>query len=334
VHNLRHPDQIYFREVIAVSHEPLSYIGRFAPSPTGPLHKGSLVAAMASYLDAKAHRGQWLVRIEDIDEARTVPEASESILQTLHALGMRWDGDVVWQSWRKPLYEAAFERLGAHAYACGCTRREIADSRMGVAADGAAVYPGTCRGGLTAGKFARAYRLRVPDEVGDDPNECISFEDRWLGRVTQHLATEVGDFVLKRADGFWAYQLAVVVDDAAQNVTHVVRGSDLLDSTPRQIYLQRLLGVPTPRYMHVPLVTNAIGEKLSKQTGALALDLTQPEAELNEAARFLGLPIATRSIATRSIATRSIATRSIATRSIDDFWQCAIAAWANRFHAK
>jgi glutamyl-Q tRNA(Asp) synthetase len=274
---------------------------------------------MASYLDAKAHRGQWLVRIEDIDEARTVPEASESILQTLRALGMRWDGDVVWQSRRKPLYEAAFERLGAHAYACGCTRREIADSRMGVAADGAAVYPGTCRGGLTAGKFARAYRLRVPDEVGGDPNESINFEDRWVGRVTQHLATEVGDFVLKRADGFWAYQLAVVVDDAAQNVTHVVRGSDLLDSTPRQIYLQRLLGVPTPRYMHVPLVTNEIGEKLSKQTGALALDLTQPEAELNKAARFLGLPIAT---------------RSIATRSIDDFWQCAIAAWVNRFHAK
>jgi glutamyl-Q tRNA(Asp) synthetase len=238
---------------------------------------------------------------------------------------MRWDGDVVWQSRRKALYQAAFERLGAHAYACGCTRREIADSRTGVAADGAAVYPGTCRNGLATGKIARAYRLRVPDDAGDDPNECISFEDRWVGRVTQHLATEAGDFVLKRADGFWAYQLAVVVDDAKQNVTHVVRGSDLLDSTPRQIYLQRLLGVPTPRYMHVPLVTNAIGEKLSKQTGALALDLTQPEAELNEAARFLGLLIAP---------TASIATRSIATRSIGDFWQRAIFAWANRFHAK
>jgi glutamyl-Q tRNA(Asp) synthetase len=297
-----------------VNPEPLPYIGRFAPSPTGPLHKGSLVAAMASYLDAKAHRGQWLVRIEDIDEARTVPDAAESILQTLHALGMHWDGEVVWQSRRKALYQAAFERLAAAAYACGCTRREIADSLTGVGADGAAIYPGTCRPGLATGKIARAYRLRVPDGVGDDPNACIGFEDRWVGRVTQQLASEVGDFVLKRADGFWAYQLVVVVDDAQQNVTHVVRGSDLLDSTPRQIYLQRLLGVPTPRYMHVPLVTNTIGEKLSKQTGALALDLTQPQAELHEAARFLGLPVAP-------------------PQSIGDFWQGAIAAWANRFRA-
>jgi glutamyl-Q tRNA(Asp) synthetase len=297
--------------LIAVSAgQTSSYIGRFAPSPTGPLHKGSLVAAMASYLDAKAHHGQWLVRIEDIDEARTMPGAAESILQSLHVLGMQWDGEVVWQSRRKALYQAAFERLGEHAYACGCTRREIADSRIGVAADGAAVYPGTCRNGLAAGKIARAYRLRVPDDL----NLCISFEDRWVGRVSQCLATEVGDFVLKRADGFWAYQLAVLVDDAEQNVTHVVRGSDLLDSTPRQIYLQRLLGVPTPRYMHVPVVTNAIGEKLSKQTGALALDLTRPQAELNEAAHFLGLPIAP-------------------TASIGEFWQQAIAAWANRFHA-
>jgi glutamyl-Q tRNA(Asp) synthetase len=297
--------------LIAVSAgQTSSYIGRFAPSPTGPLHKGSLVAAMASYLDAKAHHGQWLVRIEDIDEARTMPGAAESILQSLHVLGMQWNGEAVWQSRRKAFYQAAFERLGEHAYACGCTRREIADSRIGVAADGAAVYPGTCRNGLAAGKIARAYRLRVPDDL----NLCISFEDRWVGRVSQCLATEVGDFVLKRADGFWAYQLAVLVDDAEQNVTHVVRGSDLLDSTPRQIYLQRLLGVPTPRYMHVPVVTNAIGEKLSKQTGALALDLTRPQAELNEAAHFLGLPIAP-------------------TASIGEFWQQAIAAWANRFHA-
>jgi glutamyl-Q tRNA(Asp) synthetase len=297
--------------LIAVSAgQTSSYIGRFAPSPTGPLHKGSLVAAMASYLDAKAHHGQWLVRIEDIDEARTMPGAAESILQSLHVLGMQWNGEAVWQSRRKAFYQAAFERLGEHAYACGCTRREIVDSRIGVAADGAAVYPGTCRNGLAAGKIARAYRLRVPDDL----NLCISFEDRWVGRVSQCLATEVGDFVLKRADGFWAYQLAVLVDDAEQNVTHVVRGSDLLDSTPRQIYLQRLLGVPTPRYMHVPVVTNAIGEKLSKQTGALALDLTRPQAELNEAAHFLGLPIAP-------------------TASIGEFWQQAIAAWANRFHA-
>lgn len=285
-----------------------SYIGRFAPSPTGPLHKGSLVAAMASYLDARAHEGRWLVRIEDIDEARTVAGATESILQCLQHFGMQWDGEVVWQSRRKHLYQAAFERLGNHVYACGCTRREIADSRIGVASDGAAVYPGTCRNGLAAGKAARAFRLRVPDGTEGE----ICFEDRWVGTVEQQLATEVGDFVLKRADGFWAYQLAVVVDDADQGVTHVVRGADLLDSTPRQIYLQRLLGVPTPKYMHVPVVRNAAGEKLSKQTGALALDLARPLDELLEAARFLDLPLNQAS-------------------SIDDFWMKAVRMWANRF---
>jgi glutamyl-Q tRNA(Asp) synthetase len=284
------------------------YIGRFAPSPTGPLHKGSLVAAVASYLDAKAHRGQWLVRIEDIDEARTVPGSAQSILQTLQTFGMQWDGEVVWQSARKALYQAAFEKLGSHAYACGCTRREIADSRIGIASDGAAVYPGTCRGGLAPGKVARAYRLIVPDIT-------ITFEDRWVGWVTQHLATQVGDFVLKRADGFWAYQLAVVVDDADQGVTHVVRGSDLLDSTPRQIYLQRLLGYPIPAYLHVPVVTNALGEKLSKQTGAHALDVAQPLPELMAAVRFLGLETGQAS-------------------TIDDFWRQATAAWADRFGAK
>ncbi len=284
------------------------YIGRFAPSPTGPLHRGSLVAAIASYLDARAHQGQWLVRIEDIDEARTVPGTAENILQCLHAFGMQWDGEVVWQSRRKALYQIAFERLGSHVYPCGCTRREITDSRTGLASDGAAVYPGTCRGGLAYGKAARAYRVRVPD----DASECITFEDRRVGTVTQHIASEVGDFVLKRADGFWAYQLAVVVDDADQGVTHVVRGADLLDSTPRQIYLQRLLGVPTPRYLHVPVVTNAAGEKLSKQTGAHALDLTRPLEELLAAARFLQLPVNHAG-------------------SIDLFWQQAIIAWAMRF---
>ncbi|RJG06990.1 tRNA glutamyl-Q(34) synthetase GluQRS [Noviherbaspirillum cavernae] len=286
------------------------YIGRFAPSPTGPLHKGSLVAAMASYLDAKAQQGKWLVRIEDIDEARTVPGSAESILETLSALGMQWDGEVVWQSRRKPLYEAAFERLGSHAYACGCTRREIADSRLGVASDGAAVYPGTCRHGLAEGKAARAYRLRVPD-AGTD---CIAFADRWMGSISQHLATEVGDFVLKRADGFWAYQLAVVVDDGEQGVTHVVRGADLLESTARQIYLQGLLGLPSPRYLHVPMVTNEAGEKLSKQTGAHALDLSQPLEELQATAAFLGLAIKE-------------------TRSVEDFWVRAAYAWRQRFPA-
>lgn len=287
-----------------------SYIGRFAPSPTGPLHKGSLVAALASYLDARAHRGQWLLRIEDVDEARTVAGASEAIMTCLRALGMQWDGDMVWQSRRKALYAAAFDRLGAHAYPCGCTRREIADSRIGIASDGAAVYPGTCRHGLAPGRSARAWRLRVPERE----NAWIEFEDRWMGSVTQNLADDVGDFVLRRADGFWAYQLAVVVDDADQGVTHVVRGVDLLDSTPRQIYLQRLLGLPTPRYLHVPVVTNAAGEKLSKQTGALALDWSHPLAELSAAAHFLGLPLR-------------------APQSLDDFWQQAIAAWADRFVA-
>jgi glutamyl-Q tRNA(Asp) synthetase len=290
----------------------IPYIGRFAPSPTGPLHAGSLVAAMASYLDAKAHRGQWLVRIEDIDEARTVPDAAEAILRQLAAFGMHWDGEVVWQSRRKALYQAAFERLGKHTYPCGCTRREIADSRLGIASDGAAIYPGTCRNGLSPGKSPRAFRLRVPD--ADEPDEYITFEDRCVGPVAQHLASEVGDFVLNRADGFWAYQLAVVVDDAEQAVTHVVRGADLLDSTGRQIYLQRLLELPTPRYLHVPVVRNAIGEKLSKQTGAQALDPGQPRNALLAAAQFLDLPVHRAD-------------------SLDDFWQQTTVAWAHRFSA-
>jgi glutamyl-Q tRNA(Asp) synthetase len=259
---------------------------------------------MASFLDAHAQRGSWLVRIEDIDEARTVPGASDAILHDLAALGMQWDGEVVYQSRRKALYQAAFEKLGRHVYTCGCSRKEIADSRIGIAGDGAAVYPGTCRNGLAPGKQPRAYRLRVPD--GD--NACIRFEDRWYGTVMQRLDREVGDFVLKRADGFWAYQLAVVVDDADQGVTHVVRGADLLDSTARQIYLQHLLGVPTPQYMHVPVVTNDIGEKLSKQTGAHALDLTRPVDELIAAARFLQLPVSS-------------------ANSVDDFWKQAVPAW-------
>lgn len=289
------------------------YTGRFAPSPSGPLHAGSLVAAMASYLDAQAHQGRWLLRIEDIDETRTVPGATESIMQALAIFGMRHDGEVIVQSRRKHLYQAAFDRLAAHAYPCGCTRREIADSRLGIAADGAAIYPGTCRNGLSAGKTARSLRLRVPD--AGQANEAIAFDDRWLGPLTQHLASEVGDFVLKRADGFWAYQLAVVVDDADQGITHVVRGTDLLESTARQIYLQRLLGLSTPTYMHVPVVVNEIGEKLSKQTGAQALDLDNPLSELLRAARFLQL-------------------RIDHADTLAEFWQKAIADWTRRFVRK
>ncbi|MFC5475944.1 tRNA glutamyl-Q(34) synthetase GluQRS [Paraherbaspirillum soli] len=285
-----------------------NYIGRFAPSPTGPLHAGSLVAAMASYLDAKAHHGRWLLRIEDIDEARTAPGASESILAALAALGMHWDGEVVFQSGRTALYQAAFDRLGRLAYPCGCTRREIVDSRICTAADGAAVYPGTCRDGLPVGKAARAYRLRVPDPGHID--ELVMFDDRWVGRVQQHLALEVGDFVLKRADGFWAYQLAVVVDDADQGITHVVRGADLLDSTARQIYLQRQLQLATPSYLHVPVITNADGEKLSKQNGAQAIDLSQPLHAVKKAAWFLGLDIGP-------------------VDTVAAFWPLATMAWAN-----
>ena len=284
-----------------------TYIGRFAPSPTGPLHAGSLVAAVASYLDARAHKGQWLVRIEDIDEGRSVPGADTAILALLDSLGMHSDREVVWQSRRKHLYAAAAARLGAHAYPCGCNRREILDSRLGIAPDGAAIYPGTCRHGLAPGRSMRSLRLRVPD-AGED---AVTFIDRFAGPMTQHLAHESGDFVLKRADGYWAYQLAVVVDDAEQGVTDIVRGADLIDSTARQIYLQRLLGVPTPRYLHVPVVRNADGEKLSKQTGALAVlpgDEAAALRALTDAARFLGLP----------------AERPA---SLAAFWRLAIPAW-------
>ena len=290
------------------------YIGRFAPSPTGPLHAGSLVAAVASFLDARAHNGLWLVRIEDIDEGRSVPGADQAILALLDSFGMHSDVEVVWQSRRKDLYAAAADKLGAHAYPCGCNRREILDSRLGVAPDGAAIYPGTCRHGLAPGRSMRSLRLRVP-EAGED---TITFIDRFAGPRTQHLAHESGDFVLRRADGYWAYQLAVVVDDAEQGVTDIVRGADLIDSTARQIHLQRLLGVPTPRYLHVPVVRNADGEKLSKQTGALAVlpgDEAAAIAALMDAARFLGLPFERPA-------------------SLAAFWQLAIPAWATMLTAR
>jgi len=256
-------------------------IGRFAPSPTGPLHFGSLAAALASWLDARAAGGRWLVRIEDLDRPRVQPGAADAILQTLVALGLAWDGEVLYQSRREALYRQTLEQLKAHTYACGCSRREIADSSLGLAVDGARIYPGTCRAGIPPGKAARALRVRTMAEE-------IRFIDRVQGEQSQQLAREVGDFVLYRADGLFAYQLAVVVDDAAHGVTDVVRGADLLDSTVRQIYLQRLLGVPTPRYLHVPVAVNARGEKLSKQTGARPIDPGRPAAEIAAALRFLG----------------------------------------------
>ncbi|HEX8988655.1 MAG TPA: tRNA glutamyl-Q(34) synthetase GluQRS [Rhodocyclaceae bacterium] len=257
------------------------YRGRFAPSPTGPLHFGSLVAALGSCLEARVRQGEWLLRMEDVDEPRCSPGAAEDMLRTLERLGFEWDGEVMVQSRRKARYGELLERLKAAglAYPCGCTRRELADSAL--APDGAAIYPGTCRNGLPAGKSPRAWRLRVGEAV-------VDFEDAIQGRVHQELGTEVGDFVLLRADGYFAYQLAVVADDADQGITHVVRGADLLDSTARQIRLQRCLAFPTPGYAHLPVAVNGRGEKLSKQTLAAAVDERAPAEALCAALRFLG----------------------------------------------
>jgi glutamyl-Q tRNA(Asp) synthetase len=257
------------------------YVGRFAPSPSGPLHFGSLVAALASWLDARAARGRWLLRIEDLDLPRTQPGAAADIQRCLERLGLAWDGPVLYQSLRAARYEDALQRLQPSTYWCGCTRREVADSALGLAADGAQIYPGTCRPGLPAGKAARALRIK-------SGLESIVFVDRVQGTQEQNLAREVGDFVLYRADGQVAYQLAVVVDDAEQGVTDVVRGADLIDSTARQIYLQRLLGYPAPRYMHLPVAVNARGEKLSKQTGALPVDPARRDELLPRVLAFLG----------------------------------------------
>ena len=263
------------------------YRGRFAPSPTGPLHAGSLVAALASWLDARAHGGTWLVRIEDIDGPRCVPGAAAQILQQLTACGLQPDEPVCRQSERSPAYAAALQDLLRRglAYPCACTRQDIAQACAAAgrphARFGELVYPGTCRAGLQ-GRPARAIRLRAEGRV--------AWTDRCLGPQTQDVAAEVGDFVLRRSDGLWAYQLAVVVDDAAQGISHIVRGEDLADNTARQILLQRALHVPTPAYLHTPLVLAADGHKLSKQNGARPLDLSQPVTALQAAAAVLGLP--------------------------------------------
>lgn len=242
---------------------------------------GSLVAAVGSYLDARAHQGEWWLRIEDVDAPRCSTQAAADILHTLEALGFDWDGEVVWQSRRTEAYRAALERLEALglAYPCGCTRKELAAAAQ--AEDGSALYPGICRNGLPRGKTARAWRVRVDEDR-------ICWDDALQGLRRSELAKDSGDFVVLRADGLFAYQLAVVVDDAAAGMTHIVRGVDLLASTPRQIHLQHCLGLPTPIYAHLPIVTNAHGEKLSKQTRAAPLDLRQPQAELFAALQFLG----------------------------------------------
>ena len=288
------------------------YVGRFAPSPTGPLHAGSLVAALASWLDARAHPGgRWLVRMEDVDTPRCVPGAGERILAQLAACGLHSDAPPWWQSQRSAAYAQALDDLRLHglAYPCACSRKDIAAAH---AARGQLVqrhrqlpYPGTCRAGLQPGHSARAWRFNSTDfwskcalthtgQASTAPyfivNDRLHWTDRRLGAQQQDTVHAVGDFVLRRADGLWAYQLAVVVDDAAQGITHVVRGEDLADNTPRQMLLQDALGVPTPRYLHTPLVLGTDGEKLSKQHGAAPLDLGHPLQALNAAAQVLGLP--------------------------------------------
>ena len=272
-----------FLPLIAVSDTQPAYRGRFAPSPTGPLHFGSLVAALGSCLDARSQGGQWLLRMEDVDTPRNVPGAADDILRTLEGFGFAWDGPVLWQSRRSAAYAAALAQLRAAglAYGCACSRKEIADSATRPAVDGGLAYPGTCRGGLAAGRAVRAWRLRVGDEL-------VEFNDRVQGRQVQNLERDVGDFVLLRADGLYAYQLAVAVDDEFQRISDVVRGADLIASTPRQIWLQRCLGYATPRYAHLPVATNGAGEKLSKQTLAPAVQLGQAGVALVAALDFLG----------------------------------------------
>ena len=260
---------------------PATYRGRFAPSPTGPLHLGSLVAAVGSFLDARHHGGQWLVRLEDLDRTREVPGAAHAILRTLEAFALHWDGPVVYQTQRSSAYAEALDRLQGLGltYPCACSRSQIAE--MGRIGPEGPIYPGTCRPGLPEGGAARSLRLRVPAGA-------IAFEDRILGLRGQDVATEIGDFVLRRADGIHAYQLAVVVDDAWQGITQVVRGADLAASTPRQILLQRALGLPTPAYAHLPLVIDARGRKLSKSDAAAPVDPADPLPAALLALRHLG----------------------------------------------
>jgi glutamyl-Q tRNA(Asp) synthetase len=271
----------------------MAYVGRFAPSPTGPLHAGSLVAALASWLDARAHgpRARWLVRIEDVDTPRCVPGADREILAQLAACGLVSDEAPVYQSRRGAAYQQALDALAARglAYPCGCSRKDIETALAATGTvrqrHGELVYPGTCRAGLH-GKPARAWRLHT-QRVAPAP---VAWTDRRLGAQHQDVPAEVGDFVLRRADGLWAYQLAVVVDDAAQGVSDVVRGEDLADNTARQIALQRALGLGPPRYLHTPLVLAPDGHKLSKQNGAQPLDTSEPLTALQRAAARLALP--------------------------------------------
>jgi glutamyl-Q tRNA(Asp) synthetase len=326
-HKTLKPQELFF---IRMPPQPI-YRGRFAPSPTGPLHFGSLVAAVGSYLDARSQRGQWLLRMEDIDAPRCSPAWADDILRTLEMFGLHWDGEVVWQqgAGQQAAYREALAqlKLDGQVFACACTRRELADSQL--AADGAVLYPGTCRAGLPAGKTARAWRVRVDfvphgkgvkkegnaaagtPRTATRDSSCIVFDDAVQGRIQSNLITGLGDFIVCRADGFFAYQLAVVVDDAAAGITHVVRGADLLVSTPRQIFLQRCLGVPMPHYAHLPVAVNAAGEKLAKQTLAKPLDKADPGRAIHAALQFLGQQ----------------PPPELATAQLDDIWSWAKAHW-------
>lgn len=284
----------------------MNYRGRFAPSPSGPLHFGSLVAALGSYLDAKAHKGQWLIRIEDIDPPREKPGAADHILRTLEAFGFEWDEAILYQSRRLDAYQAALDQLmeDGSLYECTCSRREInAVGQMG--AEGI-IYPGTCRDRQAAARRTRkqkAIRLKTTDQP-------LHFIDGICGHFAQNIVQEIGDFILKRADGLFAYQLAVVIDDAFQGITDVVRGADLLTSTPRQIYLQQLLKLPTPAYKHLPLVLDESGNKLSKQSGSYPVDANHALPSLIAAWNFLGQAKAPEAV-----------------NSIDGFWEWATEHW-------
>lgn len=257
--------------------------GRFAPSPTGALHFGSLLAALASFLQARSHRARWHLRIEDLDSQRQIPGAADAIQHTLERFGLHWDGPVLYQGTRRAAYETALETLAAagRTFACGCTRREALTGPQGLEGR---IYAGTCRNGLPPGREARSIRVRVDDVR-------IAFTDQVQGEYGQRLAHDVGDFVLRRSDGFFAYQLAVVVDDAHSGIGEVVRGADLLTSTPRQIYLQHLLGLPRPNYLHLPVLVDSRGNKLSKHEQAPALSLEQPSRALSRALHCLGQPL-------------------------------------------
>lgn len=275
----------------------MTVVGRFAPSPTGPLHFGSVVAALASYLNARSRNGQWLLRIDDLDQPRVQPGAADDILRTLEALGLTWDGELVYQSQRSSYYAEAFARLrqADRVYPCACTRREV----------GRAAYPGTCRDGLPAGRSARAWRLRVP-------TTAISLVDQVQGPYEENLATTCGDFIVRRADGLFAYHLACVIDDAAAGVNEIIRGVDLLASTPRQLLLQRYLGLPVPDYGHVPVVLGERGHKLSKQTQAPAVGVENASSALCAALDFLGLSVP----------------HSTAQASVDEIVSWALANWS------